>query len=90
MKTLISQQLQHQVDKTIKKQKKTLSECYKEFANIFDKNTSERLPESKPWDHAIDLKPDFTPSNCKIYPLSPKETEEMNKFIDENLQKGYI
>ena len=41
VKTSISQQLQHQVDETIEKQKKTLPECYKEFASIFDKDISE-------------------------------------------------
>ena len=30
------------------------------------------------------------PSDCKVYPLTLPETEEMNKFINENLAKGYI
>ena len=28
--------------------------------------------------------------NCKTYPLSDKETEMLDKYIDENLKKGYI
>jgi len=28
--------------------------------------------------------------NCKVYPLSRDEQEAENKFIDENLEKGYI
>jgi hypothetical protein len=48
------------------------------------------MPTKKKWDHAIDLKPDFTPKGCKTYPLSPAEDEELNKWIDEQLEKGYI
>ena len=46
--------------------------------------------EHKPWDHAIDLKPNFIPKDCKFYPLSPKEQKEQDKFLEENLRKGYI
>ena len=28
--------------------------------------------------------------NCKVYPLSRDEQEAENKFINENLEKGYI
>ena len=26
----------------------------------------------------------------KVYPMSPAEQEELDRFLDENLQKGYI
>jgi hypothetical protein len=48
------------------------------------------MPERRPWDHVIDLKPDLSPRGCKVYPLTPTEQEEMNKFLDENLKKGFI
>lgn len=60
------------------------------YQHVFEKQASERFPESRPYDHAIDLKPDFLPKDCKVYPLSPLEEEKMNEFIDENLRKGYI
>lgn len=41
-----------------------------EFRTIFDKQTSERLPERRPWDHAIDLKEGAEPKTCKVYPLT--------------------
>ena len=44
----------------------------------------------KVWDHAIDVKEDFKPSKAKVYPLSRNEREEVQKFIDEHLKKGYI
>jgi len=46
--------------------------------------------EHKSWDNAIDLKPDFIPKDCKVYPLSPGEQKEQDKFPEENLRKGYI
>ena len=50
----------------------------------FDKQMAEHFPELQPWDHAIDLKEDFVPKDCKIYLLSPPEQIELDKFIDEN------
>lgn len=40
--------------------------------------------------HSIKLKEDFVPTNCKIYLIAPGEQSALDKFIDENLQKGYI
>ena len=68
----------------------TIPAEYQNYRDVFEKKASERFPESRPYDHAIDLKPDFVPKNCKVYPLSPKEQTLMDEFIDENLRKGYI
>ena len=61
-----------------------------EYLDVFDKERAKWFPESWPWDHTIELKEDFLPSDCKVSPLTLPETEEMNKFINENLAKGYI
>ncbi|ESK82383.1 hypothetical protein Moror_12191 [Moniliophthora roreri MCA 2997] len=61
-----------------------------DYTDRFEKKKSERFPPSRPYDHAIDLKPDFKPRDCKVYSLSPKERIEQDKFLDENLRKGYI
>ena len=60
------------------------------YKDVFNKVTAEQFPESRPWDHAIDLKEDFVPSDCKVYPMTLPEQAKLNKFIDENLAKGYI
>ena len=57
---------------------------------VFGKVESERMPVRKVWDHAIDVKEDFKPSKAKVYPLSRNEREEVQKFVDEHLKKGYI
>jgi len=57
---------------------------------VFGKVESERMPVRKVWDHAIDVKEDFKPSKAKVYPLSRNEREEVQKFVDKHLKKGYI
>ncbi|KAL5507647.1 hypothetical protein ACEPAH_7103 [Sanghuangporus vaninii] len=61
-----------------------------EYSDVFSEESFERLPDHRTWDHAINLKPDFKPSDCKVYPLSPKEQEAMKAFIEENLASGRI
>jgi hypothetical protein len=60
------------------------------YAATFDKGKAEQMPKSHTYDHAIDLKEDFAPRDCKVYALLQAEEKEMNEFIDENLHKGYI
>ncbi|ESK81756.1 hypothetical protein Moror_16741 [Moniliophthora roreri MCA 2997] len=61
-----------------------------DYTNRFEKKKSERFPPSQPYDYAIDLKPNFKLKDCKVYSLSPKEQIEQDKFLEENLWKGYI
>ncbi|GBE77221.1 Transposon Tf2-6 polyprotein [Sparassis crispa] len=61
-----------------------------DLKSVFEKKAAERFPETRPWDHAIDLKPDFIPRDCKVYPLLLKEQGAMDDFLEENLRKGYI
>ena len=52
------------------------------------KKPPKRMLEHKPWDHAIDLKPNFIPKDCKVYPLSPEEQKEQDKFLEETSEKS--
>ena len=61
-----------------------------EFADVFSKTDSERLPRRKPYDHAIDLEPGTSPAYSKIYPLAPAERDALAEFVEDNLRKGYI
>ena len=93
-KVSMSQQLAHKEQEGQPEAKKSLDdiipEHYRQYKTVFEKSASEQFPSSRPWDHAIDLKPDFIPKDCKIYPLSPAEQAKLDEFIDENLRKGYI
>jgi len=60
------------------------------WLKVFGKVESERMPVRKVWDHAIDLKEDFKVSKAKVYPLSRNKRDEVQKFIEDHLKKGYI
>jgi len=90
-KMSISQSLAHEAEVIEKKSfEELVPKEYRKYRSVFKKTASERFPESRPWDHKIDLKPDFVPKKAKTYPLSVEEEKEMNKFIDDNLRKGFI
>ena len=63
---------------------------FREFHEVFSKESFDVLPGSKPWDHAIELVPGAKPAGCKVYPLSPSEQKELDAFIQENLESGRI
>jgi hypothetical protein len=66
-------------------------EPYRDFAKVFSEEGSHRLPKHQPWDHAIDLEPDaVTHWKVKSYPMSPAEQVELDKWLEENLAKGYL
>jgi len=60
------------------------------WLKVFGKVESERMSVRKVWDHAIDLNNDFKASKARVYPLSRNEKEEVQKFVNEHLKKGYI
>src|SRR5882672_5070599 len=70
--------------------KKDVPEQFHKFHKVFETDTFDQLPECRPWDHAIDLKPGSEPVNTKVYPMSPSEQEQLDAFIEENLSSGRI
>ena len=65
-------------------------EHYRDLKDVFDKKDFDRLPDRKPWDHAIELLPDAQPVSCKAYPMAPKEQKVLDKFLEENLHSRCI
>ena len=64
---------------------------YQPFTSMFSKEESQRFPPSHPWDHVIELKPDVPDHlRCKVYPMMREEDQALDKFINEQLLKGYI
>jgi len=90
-KTSISQSLAHKAETNKKKPFEDLvPKEYHKYQSVFKKTASEQFPERWPWGHRIDLKSEFIPKKSKIYLLNQKEEEEMDKFINDNLKKGFI
>ena len=73
-----------------KKAEAKIPEYLQEFKDVFSKEMFDALPPRKPWDHAIELEPESKPTNCKVYPLSPKEQVELDAFLDKNLRTRRI
>ena len=61
-----------------------------EYLDVFSKEASERLPEHGPYNHAIKLVPNARMFHSRVYPLSVSEQAELDKFLAENVAKGYI
>ncbi|PIL27241.1 hypothetical protein GSI_10385 [Ganoderma sinense ZZ0214-1] len=87
-----SQQLAEQEyqKKEIRPVEEIVPEQYHEYLRVFSKEASECLPDHGPYDRTIELVPDARMFYSKVYPLSPSEQVELDKFINENLAKGYI
>jgi hypothetical protein len=64
--------------------------AYHKFLDVFDKQKANRFPESTSWDHKIEMKEGFEPKSFKNYNLTPEEQTELDKFLKENVEKGYI
>ena len=63
---------------------------FHEFLDVFSEEKAARFPESRRWDHKIEIKDTFIPKSFKTYNLTPQEQIKLDKFLKENLEKGYI
>ena len=63
---------------------------FHEFLDVFSEEKAARFPEPRAWDHKIELKDTFVPKSFKTYNLTPQEQTELDKFLKDNLDKGYI
>ena len=72
-------------------QKKVPSE-YHDYLHLFRKREGDKLPPHRPHiDHKIEFIPGAShPTSGAIYKLSHTELQELKKYIEENLKKGFI
>ena len=70
--------------------KQLVPEEYHKYLDVFDEEKANRYPESRPWDHKIEMKTGFELKSFKTYNLTPEEQTKLDKFLKENLDKGYI
>jgi len=91
-RTHTSVEMAHKYASEHGKEEVTLPEEFKRHTALFSDEEANKFPPTRgDGDHKIVLM-DTAPTrfNCKVYPLSRDEQEAENKFIDENLEKGYI
>jgi transposase InsO family protein len=70
-----------------------LPEQYSNFSDVFEKKEFDKLPERKPWDHAINLQPGADKDRKlkgKVYPMNAREQKALDEFLEENLRTGRI
>jgi hypothetical protein len=61
------------------------------FADVFSDQESKKYPPKRPWDHKIKLKLGAPATLIsKTIKLSATEQEELQKFINEHLERGTI
>jgi hypothetical protein len=63
---------------------------YHEFLPLFSEAVANQLPPHRPYNHKIPLKEGFTPPFGPLYSLSRTELEELKRWLEENLSKGFI
>ncbi len=64
---------------------------YQQFNKVFSEQESKRFPPKRAWDHAIEFKKDAPEAiDCKVYPMNRIEDDAVQKFLQDELEKGYI
>ena len=67
-----------------------VSDYTKEVPKVFNEEEFDHLPERHPWDHAIELTPEFTLADYKIYSFNHEEQQVLDEFLAENFWNGRI
>ena len=68
----------------------TLPQCYAEYADVFCEVEADKLPPHTGHDLEIEIEPGSKPPQGPLYLKGPKEMEELRRYIDENISKGFI
>lgn len=63
---------------------------YHEYLDVFSKKLADTLPPHRPYDHHIPLEDGKMPTLGRVYRLSEIELDELQKYLKENLAKGFI
>jgi len=85
-------EMAHKYAQENNKEEITLPQEFKEHEALFSDEEANKFPPAREeGDHKIILLENAPAHfNCKVYPLSRGEQETEDKFLDENLAKGYI
>jgi hypothetical protein len=63
---------------------------YEDLHEAFNEEASNELPDHGPSDMKIEFKEGQEPRNTGLRSMSPMELEEVRKYLEENLGKGWI
>ena len=63
---------------------------YYDLLHVFSRAEADKLPIRRPYDHQIKLEPGKQPSYGPLYGMSLNELKVLRKYLEENLEKGFI
>ncbi|KAK9400308.1 hypothetical protein NXF25_013327 [Crotalus adamanteus] len=63
---------------------------YNDLAAVFSEQESDSLPSHRSTDCAIEIVPGAKLPKPRMYPMTFSELQEMRKYIDKNLNRGFI
>lgn len=69
---------------------KKLPDWLHDLKDGFLPGLANELPPHRSWDHTIDILPGREPPYIKSRPMSPAELKVVRKWLDDNLNKGFI
>lgn len=67
-----------------------LPQKHHRFLPTFNPKEADKLPPHRETDHRIELLPGKTPLAGPLYRMSQGELQVLRKWLDENLEKGFI
>lgn len=65
-------------------------EVYVDLSDVFSEDQCDTLPPHRPTDCVIELIPGAKLPKPRIYVMTHKEVEELRRYIDSNLARGFI
>jgi len=84
-------EMAHKYVEQNKKEEITLPEEFKQHALLFSDEEAKKFLLLQSGNHKIELTAEAPAKfNCKTYPMSLKDQEADNQFLNKNLAKGYI
>ena len=90
-KVNIAQQMAKNYQAKHGKEDNTIPKEFQKYQEVFSEEASKKFPPDRNPNYQIEFTEE-APShlNCKVYPLTLKETEALKKYIAEELDKGFI
>ena len=81
---------QKSIEEELESIKKHVPPEYHHKLHLFLQKTADKLPDHRPYDHKIPLKPDFVPPFGPLYAMTHAELKALKEYLEENLSKGFI
>jgi hypothetical protein len=87
---LIEDALQDKDEETREEIRRQLPAAYRDYANVFSKVASDKLPPHRSYDHKIQLVADHNLGFHPLYKQNAAELLATKQYLIENLGKGFI